>query len=159
MAGDSSSTRELAATAAPSPARGTSTASTSAWSNRLAKPDPSRSVSTTSTVRSPRRGSTSPSSSGHPSTATVASGGSSWTSSAAVRSACTSPAASQISERGSPEVSTLAANHTSGPEVGWRETMRRQAVTRPWGSDPKLARAEAVSCTITCWGTPDARAT
>ena len=147
----SSSTRSLSATAAPRPAIGTSIASTSARCNRRTKPLPSPSASTTRTSRSPRRGSASPICSGQPSTQTVASSGIACASSSAVGSAAISSAARHASLIGSFEVSTRADSHHSGPDAGWRSMIRRQAVTRPGGSNPRtrarppsLARAARV---------------
>ena len=129
MAGDSSNTAVLAATAEPRPAWATSVASTSHRQSRLTNPDASPAVSIASTSTSPRRGSASPISSGQPSTVTTAPSGRAWANSAAVVSACIAPAASQISVDASPAVRTRAQNQTSGPDVGWRQTIRRQAVT------------------------------
>src|SRR3546814_5362913 len=42
-------------------------------------------------------------------------------------------------------VSTRAQSHQSGPAVGWRSRMRRQAATRPDGSSAKAPRAAARS--------------
>ena len=64
---------------------------------------------------------------------------------AGVGSSSISSAARHASPTGSFEVSTRADSHQSGPEAGWRSTMRRHAVTRPGGSKPSDASAPAVS--------------
>ena len=48
---------------------------------------------------------------------------------------------------GSELVSMRAHSHHSGPHVGWRSTMRRQATTSPAGSSPRPRSAPAVSRT------------
>jgi hypothetical protein len=44
-------------------------------------------------------------------------------------------------------VSNDEQNHHSGPDVGWRSTMRRQAMTKPAGSNCNPRIAPAVSRT------------
>ena len=76
-----------------------------------------------------------------------------------VRSSSISAAASWASAMGSEAVRVRAASHHNGPELGWRATMRRHAVTRPCGSRPNDLSAAAVSDTITACEAPWARAT
>ena len=74
-------------------------------------------------------------------------------------SAVMSSAAFHASMFGSLDVSTRADSHHSGPDTGWRSRIRRQAVTRPGGSNPRPASAPAVSFTSSSAGAPDERAT
>ena len=59
------------------------------------------------------------------------------TSTSGVGSASMSSASAAAHRYGSGAASTDAHNHHSGPELGCRSTMRRQATTRPAGSNPR----------------------